>query len=55
LAAGELGTPDKWRFDRRLWRRGVLLKPSVTLMMTYLSTIFIVAWVTVLIRELTLL
>jgi hypothetical protein len=50
-----LGTPRSWRFDRRLWHRAVLLKPSVTLMMTYLSCCFILAWLAAFIRELTLL
>jgi hypothetical protein len=37
------GTRGRW--DRRLWRWGVLQKPSVSLMMTYLSLAFILFWV----------
>src|SRR5207253_2849572 len=39
-----LGTPRAWRLDRRLWHRAILIKPSVSLMMTYLSCCFIVVW-----------
>lgn len=34
----------RWRIDRRLWLRLVMKKPSVTLMMTYLSVIVILFW-----------
>lgn len=34
----------KWRLDRRVWYWGVLKKPSVSLMMTWLSCAFIIFW-----------
>ena len=40
-----LGTPRSWRLDRRAWNWLVLIKPSVSLMMTYLSFLFVCAWV----------
>ena len=39
----------RWRIDRRLWYWALLRKPSVSLMMTYLSAAFVLFWVAALV------
>jgi hypothetical protein len=38
-----------WRIDRRAWYWAVLKKPSVSLMMTYLSCAFVIFWLAVIV------
>ena len=39
-----LADVPRWRLDRRLWYQGVRKRPSVSLMMTYLSCAFVLFW-----------
>jgi hypothetical protein len=44
-----LAKPARWRVDRRAWHWGVKKRPSVSLMMTYLSCAFIAFWIAALV------